>query len=121
MAVDSDGTLLNVIETGQQTDNRTFSGACRTNQRDGFARFRAEIQVFQHVYTLFVSKRDVAELHAALHLRKRRRAFVVVDGNRFIKHLENAFEVCSGVDQVVIQVAQHLNRHPETEHITDKG
>jgi len=121
VSVNQNAAVRDIIEARDQVDDGRLAGTRRADQRDAFACLDVEAQSLKDVNSRIVRERHVVEGDLAADRRQLASIRDVADGHRFVERLEDALQVCDGVNEAVVDVRQVQDRLPEPPRVTAHG
>ncbi len=114
VSIDENGSLLYLVETGEQTGNGCLASSGGADDGDGLARVDMQIQVAQNWLVAFIAKSDILEIYRSLDGWQGLCIRVVYDFDGHIQYLEDALCRDAGALQLGILLAQVADRVEET-------
>ena len=119
--VDQHGSLLYVVEAGEQAGDGALAGAGGADDGDGLAGVDMQIQVAQDRLVAVVAKGDMLEIYRSLDRRQGLCIRVVYDLDGHVQYLEDALGRHAGALQLRILLAQVADGVEETVDIEREG
>ena len=117
LSVDQYSALLDVIETRDQVDHGTLSGACRSYERHAHAGLDGKRYIVQNFFALVIREAYILKLYFALDRRHFHSVGSVIDLDLFVHGLEDPLEIRHVVYNVVEYISEVHDRLPETRRI----
>ena len=65
MSINLDAAFVDVVEAGQQVDDRCLARSGRPDQSDALTRFDMEVDLMQDVFAVLIAEGDVLEVHCS--------------------------------------------------------